>query len=98
MQRIILFILSLLLSISCCENSTDTNVSYTDTYKSIQVKEEYKVYGYNTHTRIFIFEIEGHEYIGDPCSNYFIHSPNCNCHKEKETCTSSDFLLQPSWY
>jgi hypothetical protein len=65
--------------IGCCGNSTDTNVSFTNTYKTIQVKEEYKVYGYNTHTRIFVFEIEGHEYIGNPYSNYFIHSPNCNC-------------------
>ena len=98
MQRIILFIISLLLFVSCCDSSTDTSVSYRDTYKSIQVKEEYKICGYGTHIRIFIFKIEGHEYIGDPYSDYFIHSPNCNCHKEKETCTSSDFLSQPSWY
>lgn len=64
----------------CCSNSTDTSVSFTNTYKSIQVKEEYKVYGYSTYTRIFVFEIEGHEYLGDPYSNYFIHSPNCKCH------------------
>lgn len=96
MQRIVLFTLSLLMIIGCCSNSTDTNVSFTNTYKSIQVKEEYKVYGYNTHTRIFVFEIEGHEYLGDPYSNYFIHSPNCKCHKE--SCTSSDSLYQPSWY
>lgn len=79
MQRIVLFTLSLLMIIGCCGN-TDTSVSFTNTYKSIQVKEEYKVYGCTTHTRIFVFEIEDHEYIGDPYSNYFIHSPNCNCH------------------
>lgn len=56
MQRIILFTLSLFMIIGCCGNSTDTNVSFTNTYKTIQVKEEYKVYGYNTHTRIFVLK------------------------------------------
>lgn len=101
MQRIILFIVSLLLFVSCCEspeNSSVYDVTYTTTYKRINVKDEYKIIGYSDHMRIYVFEIDGHEYLGDPYSGYFIHSPNCNCHKEKETCTSSDFLLQPSWY
>jgi len=102
MQRIVLFIIGLLLFVSCCESTENSsinyNITYTTTYKRINVKDEYKIIGYSDHMRIYVFEIDNHEYIGDPYSGYFIHSPNCNCHKEKESCTSSDFLSQPSWY
>lgn len=102
MRKIVLFIFSLLLFTSCCgsvENSSiNHDVTYTTTYKRINVKDEYKITGYSDHMRIYIFEIDGHEYIGDPYSGYFIHSPSCNCHKEKESCTSSDLYSQPSWF
>lgn len=99
MRKIILLILELILCLSCCESSNssiDYNISYTHEYKRINVKDEYKVFGYDDYIRVYVFDIDGHEYIGNPSIEYFIHSPNCKCHKK--LCTSSDLLSQPSWY
>lgn len=82
MQRIVLFIISLLLFVSCCESTDNVDIGYTNTYKSINVKDEYKVYGYCDYIRVYVFEIDNHEYIGSPYSENFIHSPNCKCHEK----------------
>lgn len=86
----------LILVVSCCVSTGQ--VGYTDSYETIQAKNEYVVRGYNNAMRIYVFDINDHEYIGNVYSDTFIHSPNCKCHKEKETCTSSDLLSQPLWY
>ena len=66
MQKIILFIVSLLLFVSCCEptknSSVNYDVTYTTTYKRINVKDEYKIIGYSEHIRIYVFEIDGLNY------------------------------------
>lgn len=72
MKKLILFTFILFTS---CNNNVETNIFQQE----ILVKQEYRVKGSTSSMLIYIFEIEGHEYIGDVYSDYFIHSPNCKC-------------------
>ena len=100
MKKILILLFITVLTVSCCEITASSNsqeITYSSDYSEIPSKA-YKVYGYSSHTTLSVFELDGHEYIVNMYSDYFIHSPNCKCHKEKETCTSSDSYSAYSWY
>jgi hypothetical protein len=99
MKKFLILLIIAVISTACCEmptSTTSTKVTYSSDYSEIPSKV-YKVYGYSSHTLLSVFELDGHEYIVNMYSDYFIHSPNCKCHKEKEPCTSSDSSSLYSW-
>ena len=90
MKKFLILLIIAVISTACCEMPVSTP---SDEIPS----KVYRVYGYSSHTQLSVFELDGHEYIVNMYSDYFIHSPNCKCHKEKETCTSSDLSSLYSW-
>lgn len=103
MKKFLILLIIAVISTACCEmpaSTTSNKVTYAPNYSEIPSKV-YKVYGFSSHTMLSVFELDGHEYIVNMFSDYFIHSPNCKCHKEtkseNETCTSSDLSLLYSW-
>ena len=106
MKKFLILLIIAVISTACCEMPTSTTsttsneITYSLEYAKIPSKV-YKVYGFNSHTMLSVFELDGHEYIVNMYSDYFIHSPSCKCHKEikteKETCTSSDLSSLYSW-
>lgn len=99
MKKFLILLIIAVISTACCEmpaSTTSNEITYSSDYSEIPSKV-YKVYGYNHYTLLNVFELDGHEYIVNMYSDYFIHSPNCKCHKEKEPCTSSDLSSLYSW-
>lgn len=99
MKKFLILLIIAVISTACCEMSTSTTsdkITYSSDYTNIPSKV-YIVCGYSSRTQLSVFELDGHEYIVNMYSDYFIHSPNCKCHKEKETCISSDSSSLYSW-
>ena len=103
MKKFLILLIIAIISIACCEitaSTTSDEITYSQEYTKIP-SSVYKVYAYGSHTVFSVFELDGHEYIVNMYSDYFIHSPNCKCHKEtkpeKETCTSLDLSSLYSW-
>lgn len=103
MKKFLILLIIAVISTACCEmpaSTTSNEITYSSDYSKISSKV-YRVYGYSSHTLLSVFELDGHEYIVNMYSDYFIHSPNCKCYKEtkpeKEPCTSSDLSSLYSW-
>jgi hypothetical protein len=75
MKKFLILLIIAVISTACCEmpaSTTSNEITHSSDYSEIPSKV-YKVYGYGSHTLLSVFELDGHEYIVNMYSDYFIH-------------------------